>query len=250
MCYGGITVPQFLHDQSVEGFARSTSLGPGTRIVLCDDHRLLLEALAISLANHGFTIEAAVVSPGDAVRAVALHQPDVLVIDVNFPTGSGLDAAREVVANHPRTKVVMITGSDDPELVLDALSAGVSGYLRKDLRINEIATALEAAARGDSPMDRDLLREARRPRLGRKMLGERSPLDDLTNRERHILGLLVEGMSTREMVSTLGVSPSTVRTHVQNIFTKLGVHSRLAAVALLDGDPTSHAARGHNAVLT
>lgn len=240
---------EFLNEKLVDGLARSAALGPGMRIVLCDDHRLLLEALATSLASHGFTIEAAVDSPADAVRAVALHHPDVLVIDVNFPTGSGIDAAREVIASSPRTKVFMLTGSDDPDLALEALSAGVSGYLRKDRRINEIAAALEAAARGDRPVDRDLLREARRPRSGCKMSRERSPLDGLTDRERHILGLLVEGMSTREMVSTLGVSPSTVRTHVQNIFTKLGVHSRLAAVALLTGDPASHAVRRHDAVL-
>jgi two-component system nitrate/nitrite response regulator NarL len=242
-------VSNFLNEKRVDGFARSASPGPGRRIVLCDDHRLLLEALATSLASHGFTIEAAVDSPADAVCAVALHQPDVLVIDVNFPTGSGIDAARKVIASSPRTKVFMLTGSDDPDLALEALSAGVSGYLRKDRRINEIAAALEAAAQGDRPVDRDLLREARRPRSGCTMSRERSPLDGLTDRERHILGLLVEGMSTREMVSTLGVSPSTVRTHVQNIFTKLGVHSRLAAVALLTGDPASRAVRRHDAVL-
>ncbi|HSE10899.1 MAG TPA: response regulator transcription factor [Nocardioidaceae bacterium] len=232
-----------------DNYGARASLGPGMRIVLCDDHRLLLEALATSLANQGFTIEAAVETPADAVRAVALHQPDVLIIDVNFPAGSGIDAARQVVASQPRTKVVMITGSDDPDLALEALSVGVAGYLRKDLRVNEIAAALEAAVRGDNPVDRALLREARRPRTGCKMPGERSPLDDLTNRERHILGLLVEGMSTREMVTALGVSPSTVRTHVQNIFHKLGVHSRLAAVALLTGDPAFHAPGRRDAVL-
>lgn len=249
MLRGGPQVPQFLNEKSADGRARATTMGPGLRIVLCDDHRLLLEALATSLANEGFTIEAAVESPADAVRAVALHRPEVLVIDVNFPGGSGIDAAREVIASHPRTKVVMITGSDDPELALAALAAGVSGYLRKDLRINEIATALEAAVRGDSPVDRALLREARRTGSGGKVSGGRSPLDDLTKRERHILGLLMEGMSTREMVTTLGVSPSTVRTHVQNIFTKLNVHSRLAAVALLTGEPAAHDARTRDAVL-
>ena len=216
------------------------------RIVICDDHQLLLEALATALAVHGLTIEAAVTTPAEAVRAVALHDPDILVLDVNFPDGSGIDAAREVVARHSRTKVVMITGTEEPEPMVEALAAGVAGYLRKDQRVDAIARALELALRGGTPIDNDLLRQVRRPRP--TVPRQRTPLDDLTPREHHILRLLVAGMSTRDMVSDLGVSQSTVRTHVQNIFSKLGVHTRLQAVALLAGDATVDASgNGHAA---
>ncbi len=207
------------------------------RIVICDDHALLLEALAAALALHGITVEAAVDSPAEAVRAVAAHDPDILLIDVHFPVGSGLDAAREVVAHHPRTKVVMMTGSDDAGLLAQALGSGVAGYLAKDQTVGAIARALELAGQGGSPVDGAMLRRVRRP--APRIPRQRNPLDELTPREHHILGLLVEGMSTREMVHLLGVSQSTVRTHVQNIFAKLGVHTRLQAVALFDPDASA-----------
>jgi two-component system nitrate/nitrite response regulator NarL len=209
-----------------------------TRLVICDDHRLLLEALAISLAEQGFTVEATVESPADAVRAVSLCQPDVLIMDLTFPLGSGIEAARQVVARHPRTRVIVMTGSDDPQQMLEALSAGVTGYLRKDRKVAALADAVDLAVAGGAPLDHDLLRRARQPQ--RRTEADRSAWAGLTGREQHILGLLVQGMSTREIVEALEVSQSTVRTHVQNIFTKLGVHSRLAAVALLSEDPAFH----------
>jgi two-component system nitrate/nitrite response regulator NarL len=202
------------------------------RIVICDDHQLLLEALTTALALHGFTVEAAVDTPAEAVRAVAGNDPDLLLVDVNFPTGSGLEAARTVIAHHPRTKVVMMTGDDDPAPLQEALAMGVAGYLAKDQPVDAIARALELAARGGTPIDGALLRRARRPAA--RLPRQRTPIDDLTARERHVLHLLVDGMSTGEMVRALGVSQSTVRTHVQNIFAKLGVHTRLQAVAICD----------------
>ncbi len=200
------------------------------RIVIADDHHLLLEALATALALHGYTVEAAVDSPSEAVRAVAANDPDLLLIDVNFPAGSGIEAAREVLTRHPRTKVVIMTGEDDPEPLRQALALGVSGYLAKDRPVSAIAKALALVARGETPIDDTLLRRARRPV---NVPQQRSPVDDLTGRERHVLELLLEGRSTHDMVQALGVSQSTVRTHVQNIFAKLGVHTRLQAVALI-----------------
>lgn len=212
------------------------------RIVICDDHQLLLEALATALALHGLTVEAAVATPAEAIRAVASNDPDLLLIDVNFPTGSGLEAARTVIAHHPRTTVVMMTGDDDFEPLQQALAMGVTGYLAKDQPVDAIARALELAGRGGTPIDAAMLRRARRPAA--RVPRQRTPVDDLTARERHILHLLVEGMSTSEMVRALGVSQSTVRTHVQNIFAKLGVHTRLQAVAFLDVDAGTNGA-GH-----
>jgi len=216
------------------------------RIVICDDHQLLLEALASALAIHGFTVEAAVDSPAEAVRAVALHDPDLLVIDVSFPVGSGIDAAREVIARHPRTRVVMITGGEQSGPLVEALAAGVSGYLGKNQPVDALARALERAWQGETQIDADLLRQVRHPRA--KVPRQRTPMDQLTAREQHILRLLLAGMSTRDMVEELGVSQSTVRTHVQNIFSKLGVHTRLQAVALLAGDARVHSSEVGHAV--
>jgi two-component system, NarL family, nitrate/nitrite response regulator NarL len=204
------------------------------RIVLGDDHRLLLEALATALATHGITIEATATTPGEAVRAVERNDPDLLLLDVNFPSGSGLDAARHVVTHHPRTKVVMITGSDSPDLMAQALELGVTGYIRKVQPVGAIVGLLEQAMRGQLTVDPVLLRRIREPRLGATS-HVTTPLDALTQREVEVLRHLVQGRTTREIMKELAVSSSTVRTHVQSIFTKLGVHSRLEAVATLAG---------------
>ncbi len=204
------------------------------RIVICDDHQLLLEALATALASRGYTVEAVVTTPIDAVQAVALHDPDVLLLDVMFPGAQGLWAAREVIAEHRRTKVVMITGSEAFEPLVEALEIGVAGYTRKHQPISEIATIIEAAHRGEPAVDPGLLRRLKNPptRIPRQRLA----VDALTLRERQVAELLASGLDTDQIVRRLGVSQSTVRTHVQNILSKLGVHSRLQAVAKLSGE--------------
>ena len=202
------------------------------RLVLCDDHRLLVTALASALDGLGYTIEAVVLTPEDAVHAVALHEPDVLLIDLGFPEGSGLDAARDVGVSHPRTRVVVLTGDDSPEALSAALEIGVAGYVRKAQRVEVIAAALDQAASGELAVDRELLRGLRDGRTAAPR--QRTSLDMLTHRERQVLHLLVRGTETQEMVGELGVSASTVRTHIQSIFVKLDVHSRLQVVSMLD----------------
>lgn len=204
------------------------------KVVLCDDHQLLVQAMATALAGLGFSIDAAVNTPGDAVTAVALHAPDVLLIDLTFPVGSGLDAARQVVAHHPHTRVLMLTGAESPATLQTALDIGVAGYIQKGHRIEAVADAVRRVAAGEVVVDPELL--AARPRADATDARRRTPLSGLTPREHHVLRLLVQGCSTKDMVAQLGVSPSTVRTHVQSIFVKLGVHTRLQAVAMLSRD--------------
>lgn len=202
------------------------------RIVLCDDHRLLLEALSKALGSQGFTVEAATSRPADAVAAVELFDPDLLLIDLGFPEGDGLSAAREVVRSHPRTRVVVLTGSDELAPLREAMRIGVAGYVRKDQRLSGIVQALRQAADGESSIDKTLLR-----RLGSTAAGpSKQPhvLDRLTQQEWVVLGCLAEGLQTSEIVTRLGIRNSTVRSHIQAILSKLGVHSRLQAVALLN----------------
>lgn len=200
------------------------------KIVLCDDHRLFLEALAIALAGCGFEVVATVTAPADAVDAVVRHDADLLLTDLTFPVGSGLDAARRVLAERPRTTVVVITGTDALGPLAEALELGVSGYLFKDQPIAAIADALTAAQQGGLVVHRELLRSLRTPG---PVPRQRRRVDALTPREQHVLKLLVEGLNTNDIVQRMAVSQSTVRTHVQNILSKLGVHSRLQAVAAL-----------------
>jgi two-component system nitrate/nitrite response regulator NarL len=204
------------------------------RIVVCDDHRLLLEALAHALATQGFTVEAATSHPAEAVAAVKLYDPDLLLIDLAFPDGDGLDAAREVITQHPRTRVVVLTGSDDAAAVLEAARIGVAGFIRKDQRLSAIVDALGRAASGKSWVDAALVRRLRSAQTS--SAAPRSPVDVLTRQERAVLAMLQEGLSTAEIVDRMGIGNSTVRSHIQAILTKLGVHSRLQAVAMLSHD--------------
>lgn len=205
------------------------------RIVICDDHRLLLEALTHALSLEGFTIEAATSDPHEAVQAVCLYDPDVLLVDLTFPDsdGDGLTVAREVAAVHPRTKVVILTASDEHAPLLEAMRIGVSGYIRKDERMSVIVSTLQRAVEGLPTMDAAL---TRRLSVAVPQQRRRSILDGLTEQERTVLGHLGQGLRTSEIVAEMGISNSTVRSHVQSILSKLGVHSRLQAVASLHAE--------------
>lgn len=209
------------------------------RIVVCDDDRLLLESLSRALALKGFTVEAATSAPREAVAAVRRFRPDVLLIDLGFPDGHGLDAAREVKAGYPETRVVILTASEDPVSLLEADRLGLAGYVGKDQRLDGIAEALRRAAQGKGRVDRALLR--RLGGTGTRAAGQLSVLDKLTAQEHVVLGCLGDGLSTSEIVARLGISHTTVRSHIQAILAKLGVHSRLQAVALLRDEDGSRA---------
>lgn len=204
------------------------------RIVICDDHQLLVAGMALALADLGHVVEAAVTTTAEAVHAVTLREPDALLVDLSFPEGSGLDVARHVARHHPRVKVVILTGADDPRSLSDALAIGVAGFIRKGQPMAAIADALERAAAGEFVADRELLMALREQQTSSKAdRASLAPLDTLTEREHHVIRLMSRGLSTAEMATTLDVTASTVKTHVQSIFVKLQVHSRLQAVAVL-----------------
>jgi two-component system, NarL family, nitrate/nitrite response regulator NarL len=212
------------------------------RLVLCDAHRLLLEALSASLSTRGWTVEAAVSTPASAVKAVELHEPDMLVTDVAFPDDAGFDAIRTVIESYPETKVVVLTGSDEAEFVRTALDIGVAGYARKDQSIQAIGDVLQRVSSGRLTVDTALLRHlAAKPSLART--SPSALFSSLTPREQLVLELLVDGRNTADIVTHLRISDSTARTHVQSILSKLGVHSRLQAVALLHGEVTRQTLR-------
>ena len=206
------------------------------RIIVCDDNRVLLEALSHALATRGFVVEAATSRPAEAVAAVKTHDPDLLLVDVSFPDGNGLDAAREVKTHHPRTRVVVLTGSDDAATAIEAASIGVAGFIRKDQRLAAIAEALCRAAAGEPWVDATALKRLRSAQSN--ATAPRHPVDDLTRQERVVLAMLEEGLSTAEIVRRMGIGNSTVRSHIQAILTKLGVHSRVQAVAMVSHEPS------------
>jgi two-component system, NarL family, nitrate/nitrite response regulator NarL len=200
-----------------------------TELVLGDDHTVFLDALSAVLTQRGFTVRAAARSAAETVKAVHQVKPDVCLIDRHFVTGDdGIDAIGKMLAASPGTSVLVLSADRDNDGVMRALAAGASGYLHKTRGIGALASAIDRVTKGEVVVDVPVPLAARRsvpPGDPRRLAGY------LTARERECLGLLVQGMSTAAMVTVLGVSRTTVRTHVQALLTKLGVHSRLEAAS-------------------
>ncbi len=212
------------------------------RIVVCDDHRLLLEALGASLVARGHDVVALAVTPDEAVCAVTDHAPDVCLLDLHFPGGTSLDALQAMRARQPGTKVVVFSATADPQAVVGTLSMGASGFLRKSMSMDEICLMLDRAAEGQVAVEANLLQQAFLPPSAADPLWA---LRFLTDREWDVLRCITQGLTTQQIARQLGVRNSTARTHVQNLLTKLGVHSRLEAAALLadHGSPAIWPAR-------
>lgn len=193
-------------------------------VLLCDDHALLAEALGDLLSARGDVV-VLTSHPTDAVEAARRHRPDVCVMDRTFPDGDlGVAAVRDVLGASPETRVLVLTGRPDPATARAAVGAGARGFLKKDEPLDHIVDALDQVASGLLVVDVNVLRPAVRvPRT--------SLLDTLTGREREVLERMVSGQAAPAMAGELQVSYSTVRTHVQNILVKLGVHSQLEATA-------------------
>lgn len=203
-------------------------------VVICDDHRVFGQALGAVLEGHGYQVLACSHDPESGVAAVARHQPDLYVVDLHFPGGSSLTGLGALADVSPHTRVVVLSGSSDPKASSDARRAGASGFVAKDRPIDEILAAVRNVVEGGS-----VFHETDRRRPGSRA-GAAGPNESivkcLTTREREVLDRLVEGQDTATLARSLGVTYSTARTHIQSVLAKLGVHSRLEAVALVMAD--------------
>ena len=209
---------------------------PIRRVALVDDHRMLTESLTVSLSTEPdlwVVARCAVGEPG-LVGRIAAGRPDVVVVDVE-PCGA---AAAELVAGlagaHAAVRVLVLTAGRDPALLVDAVRAGAAGWLGKDSSSAELVAAIRAVCRGEawlSPADLGVVLRALRAELA-PAGHRRDPLAALSRQERRVLAELVEGASGVDIAGALRVSEGTVRSHLQNVFGKLGVHSRLEAVCV------------------
>ncbi len=204
------------------------------QLVLCDDNRILCEALACILEANGHKVLAIATSAADSVAAVATHQPDACLLDIRFPDGSGLDAARAIRRDQPDTKIVVLSCLSDPVVLSEAKKIGVAGFLRKDLRADTIVSVLEVIGTGGTAFGpkysgQGRWRVAAPPREG--LIGA------LTPRERQVLRRIVAGQSTEKMAREMDVATSTLRSYIKNILAKLGAHSRLQAAAIASREP-------------
>ncbi len=189
---------------------------------------MFLDALSVVLARHGFAVtEAHTVA--EAIEAVRRERPDVCLIDRHFGGADGLTVIGPILAASPRTSVLVLSADQDAEGIRLALRAGASGYLHKTRGVAALTAAVARVLRGEVVVD---VPERQRPRRPGPQDHARRLASFLTPRERECLGLLVEGLDTVAMAARQGVSRATVRTHVQSLLIKLGVHSRLEAAAL------------------
>ena len=200
------------------------------RLLIVDDHDLFRTGLVTLLREEGFAVTDAS-SGEDAIEICRRLRPNVVVMDMNMPGMSGIEATAMITTEHPRTAVLMLTVQADDERVLEAIRAGASGYLLKDARLPEIVAGVRAAAAGQSVLA---------PRVaGALVASVRSsnaavgdPVPDLTARERAVLGLIVRGHDNAQIARQLFVSPSTVKNHVSHLLDKLGVDNRVQAAAI------------------
>jgi two-component system nitrate/nitrite response regulator NarL len=199
------------------------------KLVLADPRRLVIESLATALSRRGIHVAAVATSPREALSKVAEQQPDVCLLSASFPSCSGLAVLQEMGKRHPDVGVVMLSAGPDPGLMSEAFRCGAAAVIPTNCRIDDIERTLARVAErkqaaGDGQAG-TAVRSLRRPGAG----SGHGRGGSFTSREKEILTHIGEGECTQQIARSLGITEATVRTHVQNVLSKLGVHSRLEA---------------------
>ena len=193
-------------------------------MLIVDDHPLVRRGLTSLLSTaRGIDVVGAAADGEEAVIWVAQSRPDVVLMDVSMPGMTGMEAARRVLAEHPETRIVMLTSFSQRDVVVESFDAGAVGYLLKDAEPEELISGIRAAARGDAPVS---------PKAARELLEDRAqrrPLDELTQRERDVLTLVGKGLSNKQIAWRLGITEKTVKAHLGSVFDRLGVQDRTQA---------------------
>ena len=189
---------------------------------------MLREGLRRSMTEHGFEIVGEARDGAEAVDLAAAVRPDVILMDVSMPELGGVEATRQIKARQPEVRIVMLTMHADQDVLADAIRAGANGYLVKDCSTDEIASAIETVAAGETALS---------PRLAASMLievrrqdGMSEPERIITKREEEVLQLIADGCSTPEVAENLYISQKTVKNHLASIYQKLDARDRTQAV--------------------
>ncbi len=202
------------------------------RIILVDDHEVVRLGLKSLLERHPqFDVVGEAASAREAVEQVASLKPDIVIMDIRLPGTSGIEACEEIVNKFPGTKVIMLTSYAEDEMLFSAIRAGASGYILKQIGSDELIKALEAVGRGEALLDpavtQRVFQEVRRAVKEE----EASAFAHLSQQEKHVLLLVSEGKTNREIAKALFLGEGTVRNYVSSILSKLGVNNRAEAAA-------------------
>jgi two-component system response regulator DevR len=202
------------------------------RILLVDDHEVVRLGLKALLSRHDrFEVIGEAGTADEALAKARVHKPDVVVMDVRLPGRSGIDATREIVAALPETKVIILTSYADEDLLMDAVAAGATGYVLKQIGSDDLVRSLETVARGEALLDPAMMNTAfaRLRAAARRDRGDAFKM--LTEQEVKIIGLVARGRTNREIAAELYLSEKTVRNYVSSILGKLGLSHRSQAAA-------------------
>ncbi len=202
------------------------------KILLVDDHEIVRLGLKSLLGQYSqFEVVAEASNADDAIRQAQEYKPDVVVMDIRLPGKSGIDATREITAKRPATKVIMLTTFADDELLFDAISAGASGYVLKQIDSGELITALERIGRGESLLDPAVTQQVFKRMRESTRKAETEAFSPLTEQELKVLALVAQGKRNKDIAKQVFLSEKTVRNYVSSILSKLSLSTRSEAAA-------------------
>jgi DNA-binding NarL/FixJ family response regulator len=207
-----------------------------TRLLIVDDHEVVRVGLRLLLERRtGLEVVGEADSMADAVGEASKCTPDVVIMDIRLPDGSGVEACREIRARRPQTKVIMLTSYADEDAVLASILAGASGYLLKQIGSQALVDAIQTVARGRSLLDPSVTEKVleRVRKMGTGAADEQ--LSKLSVQEQKILTLIAEGKTNKEIAAAVCLSDKTVKNYVSSILSKLNLSRRSAAAAYVAG---------------
>ncbi len=214
---------------------------PVLKVLLVDDHEVVRAGLRAMIdADPDLEVVGEAGTVEDGVRRVGYDSPDIVVLDVRLPDGSGIEACREIRSRFPEVKVLMLTSFADEEALMAAILAGASGYVLKRIKGQDLVNDIKRVGSGESLLDAEMTdRLFERLRSGPK---QDPLLAKLTNQERVIVGHIAEGMTNKEIAETMFLAEKTVKNYVSNLLTKMGMSRRSEAAAYVarlqaDDDP-------------
>ncbi len=203
------------------------------RVLLADDHPLFRDGLATLLRARGMEVIGEASSGLDALEKSRALKPDLILMDIHMPEMSGLEATRLIKTETPKTKIIILTVSDDDADLFEAIKSGAQGYLLKSLASQTFFELLDGVARGEAPITRDLATRIldEFSRQSRRQDNREGIKENLSDREKQVLRLVAEGSTNRTIASKLNITENTVKYHLKNILEKLHLHNRAQAVA-------------------